>query len=106
MLINIIYLGKHKEVRKLNKLYPEHIERIAGAFENFQQQEGFSVIKSIEDVMKNNGNLNVSLYVSQVIKEEEINIKSVLSEINDVDEQLEEVNGKLNSYLKELGYID
>ena len=98
--------GKHKEVRKLNQLYPEHIERIAGAFENFQQKEGFSVIKSIEDVMKNNGNLNVTLYVSQVIKEEEIDIKSVLSETNDVDEQLEEVNGKLNSYLKELGYID
>ena len=98
--------GKHKEVRKLNQLNPEHIERIAGAFENFQQQEGFSVIKSIEDVMKNNGNLNVSLYVSQIIKEEEINIKSVLSEINDVDEQLEEVNKKLDSYMRELGYID
>ena len=56
--------------------------------------------------MKNNGNLNVSLYASQAIKEEEIDIKSVLFEINDVDEQLEEVNGKLNSYLKELGYID
>ena len=97
---------KHKEVRKLNQLNPEHIERIAGAFENFKQQEGFSVIKSIEDVMKNNGNLNVSLYVSQIIKEEEINIKSVLFEINHIDEQLEEVNGKLNSYLKELGYID
>ncbi len=98
--------GKHKQIRKLNQLYPEHVERIAGAFENFQEQEGFSVIKSIEDVMKNNGNLNVSLYVSQVVKEEEIDIKSVLSEINYVDRQLEEVNGKLNSYLKELGYID
>ena len=98
--------GKHKEVRKLNQLYPENIERIANTFETFQEHEGFSAIRSNEDVLKQNGNLNVTLYVSQVISDEHIDIRSVLSEINDVDKQLEGVNGKLNSYMKELGYID
>jgi type I restriction-modification system DNA methylase subunit len=56
--------------------------------------------------LKQNGNLNVTLYVSQITSEEQIDIRSVLSEINEVDIQLEEVNGKLNSYMKELGYID
>lgn len=97
--------GKHKEIRKLNQLYPEHIEKIADVFETFQEKEGFSIIKSNEDVLKNNGNLNVNLYVSQLVKEEEIDIKSVLSELNNVDAKLEEVDQKLNSYMKELGYI-
>ncbi|MCL4420225.1 MAG: type I restriction-modification system subunit M [Candidatus Thermoplasmatota archaeon] len=98
--------GKHKEVRKLNQLYPENIERIADTFETFQEHEGFSAIKTNEDVLKQNGNLNVTLYVSQVASEEHIDIKSVLSEINNVDKQLEGIKEKINSYLKELGYID
>jgi type I restriction enzyme M protein len=98
--------GKHKEVRKLNQLYPENIERIADTFETFKENEGFSVIKTNDEVLKQNGNLNVTLYVSPITHEAQIDIRSVLSEINDVDKQFEEVNGKLNSYMKELGYID
>ena len=97
--------GKHKEIRKLNQLYPENIERIARAFETFHEHEGFSVIKSNDDVLKHNDNLNVTLYVSQLTKEEKIDIRSVLSEINDIDKQIEDVNQNLNSYMKELGYI-
>ena len=98
--------GKHKEIRKLNQLYPKNIERIAETFETFKENEGFSVIKTNEEVLKQNGNLNVTLYVSQITREEQIDIRSVLSEINEVDKQLLEVNEKLNSYMKELGYID
>ena len=98
--------SKHKEIRKLNQLYPEHIERIANTFETFQELEGLSVTKTNEDVLKQNGNLNVTLYVYQITREEQIDIRSVLAEINEVDKRLEEVNEKLNSYMKELGYID
>ena len=98
--------GKHKEIRKLNQLYPENIERIADTFEIFTEHEGFSVIKTNEEVLKQNGNLNVTLYVSQITRDEQIDIRSVLSEIDEVDKQLLEVNEKLNSYMKELGYID
>ncbi|MCL4420179.1 MAG: type I restriction-modification system subunit M [Candidatus Thermoplasmatota archaeon] len=98
--------GKHKEVRKLNQLYLENIEKIADAFETFREYEGFSAIKSNEDVLKQNGNLNVTLYVSQVTREEQVDIRSVLSEIKALKKQIDEVDEKLNSYIKELGYID
>ena len=98
--------GKHKEVRKLNQLYPENILNIVSAFETFQDHEGFSAVRTKEEVLKQNGNLNVTLYVSRISNEERIDIRSVLSEIGDVDKQLKEVDDELNSYLKELGYID
>ena len=98
--------GKHKEIRKLNQLYPENIQRIVNALETFQDQEGFSVVKSKEDVLKQDGNLNVSLYVSQINNEEQIDIRKVISEISEVGNQIKEVDEKLNSYLKELGYYD
>ena len=98
--------GKHKEVRKLNQLYPENILNIVSAFETFQDHEGFSAVRTKEEVLKQNGNLNVTLYVSRISNEERIDIRSVLSEIGDVDKQLKEVDEQLNSHLKELGYLD
>ena len=98
--------GKHKEVRKLNQLYSENIERIADTFETFQEHEGFSITRSNEEVLKQNGSLNVTLYVSQMISEEQIDIRSVLSEIKDIEGLIDDVNEKLDSYMKELDYID
>ncbi len=98
--------GKHKDIRKLNQLYPENIDRIVKTFESFEDQDGFAVVKSNDEILKQNGNLNVTLYVSQVIQEDQIDIKQVLSELNEVDAQIKDVDEKLNSYLKELGYLD
>lgn len=98
--------GKHKDVRRLNQLYPEHIDSIVSAFASFETIEGFCAVKPKEDVLKQNGNLNVTLYVSQKDNEEQIDIRKTLSDISEVDSQLEDVNRKLNSYLKELGYLD
>ncbi len=98
--------GKHKEIRKLNQLYPEHIDRILEVFETLSDKEGLSSVKSKEDVIRQNGNLNVTLYASQINHEEQIDIRQVLSEIDDTDTRLKEVEEKLNTYLKELGYLE
>ncbi|MCL5437595.1 MAG: type I restriction-modification system subunit M [Candidatus Thermoplasmatota archaeon] len=98
--------GKHKEIRRLNQLYPEHIERIVRAFESYADERGLAAERSNDDVIKQNGNLNVTLYVSQASEEKQIDIRQVLSELDQTDKQLREVDEKLNSYLKELGYLD
>lgn len=98
--------AKHKEIRKLNQLYPENVDRIVKTFESFEDIEGLASVKDKDEVLKQNGNLNVTLYVSQINKEEEVNIKQVISEIRDTDNQLKDIDEKLNSYLKELGYIE
>ena len=98
--------GKHKEVRKLNQLYPENIENIVNVFDSFEDKEGLSSVHDRESILKQNGNLNVTLYVSQINKEEEVDIRKVLSEIDETDQQLKEVDEILNTYLKELGYLD
>ncbi len=98
--------GKHKEVRRLNQLYPEHIDSIINAFESFKTKEGLCAVKSKDEVLKQDGNLNVALYVAQIEHEEQIDIKNVLSNISNVDVQLGNVDEKLNGYLKELGYLD
>lgn len=98
--------GKHKEVRRLNQLYPEHIDKIVNAFNSFQDQEGFSSTRSKDFVLSQDGNLNVTLYVTKIDNQERIDIKKVLSDISETDNKLKQVQEKLNSYLKELGYYD
>ena len=98
--------GKHKEIRKLNQLYPENIEHIVNVFESFESKEGLSSVKIKEDVIKESGNLNATLYVAQLNQEEHIDIKQVLSEIDEMEDRLKEVDEELNAYLKEIGYID
>lgn len=98
--------GKHKEIRKLNQLYPENIENVSKAFELFEERDGLSSIKENDEVLKQNGNLNVTLYVAQITREEQIDIRQVISEIEETDSQLKEVDDRLNSFLKELGYLD
>ncbi len=98
--------GKHKEVRRLNQLYPEHIDKIVNTLNSFQDQEGFSSVRPKDFVLSQDGNLNVTLYVSKIDYEEKIDIKKVLSDISEVDNKLKEIDENLNSYLKELGYYD
>ena len=98
--------GKHKEIRRLNQLYPEHIDKVISALESFETIEGLAAVRSKEEILKQDGNLNVTLYVSQINDEEKIDIRNVLSEISNADSQLKDIDKKLNSYLKELGYID
>ena len=90
----------------LNQLYPEHIDNIVNALESFETIEGLTTVRSSEEILKQDGNLNVTLYVSQINDEEQIDIRNVLSEISDTDLQLKDIDKKLDSYLKELGYLD
>jgi type I restriction enzyme M protein len=96
--------GKHKEVRRLNQLYPEHIDKIVNVFNSFQDQEGFSSTRSKDFVLSQDGNLNVTLYVTKIDNQERIDIKKVLSDISETDNKLKQVDEKLKFYLKELGY--
>ncbi len=89
--------GKHNRVRKLNQLYPENIEKIFNTFQNFTDIKGFSSVISIDTVQKNDGNLNVPLYISRIDNEENIDIKETIEKISKVENDLNNVNEKLNS---------
>ena len=97
---------KHPEVRKLNQLSPDNIDRIVDALVSFRDSEGFSRSVPVQDVLKREGNLNVTLYVSPINEEEHVDIRAVLSEMGAVDNEVKDANKKLDGYLKELGYLD
>lgn len=58
---------------------------------------------SMEEIEKNDFNLNISRYVSTAKPEPIINLKEVNTKIVDVEKRIKASREEHNSYLKELG---
>lgn len=68
----ILFINAVEEVRQdknIGFLEQKHIDKIFGAYQKFESQEDFSDLKSIEDVISNDGNMAISLYVQPKKKE-------------------------------------
>ena len=96
---------QHPDVRKLNRLGDEHIEKIVKAYKEFRDSDGFSRVVEIEKIKKENDyNLNVTLYVFPEEEVEEIDVAEEWREVLKVNRDLQRLEGKIEKYLKELVY--
>ncbi len=62
----VIFIDAVNEVtreRSMSYLKPEHQERIAQTYHDFQDVEGFAKVASLNDIRANGGNLSIPLYV-------------------------------------------
>lgn len=93
---------QHPEVRKLNQLGDEHIEKIAEAYREFKEQEGFSRAVEIDKIKENDFNLNVTLYVFPEEDIEEIDVEKEWKELRELEGELTSIENKIEGYLREL----
>jgi type I restriction enzyme M protein len=93
---------QHPEVRKLNRLGDEHINKIVKAYREFTDVDGFSRIVEHEKIKENDYNLNVTLYVFPEEETEEIDIEKEWEETHKIEKELKEIEKKIEGYLLEL----
>lgn len=113
----IVVLKKHREGRdvlfidaskkfekgkKQNAMTDEHIDSILELYQKRETVEKESYLASFEDIEKNDFNLNIPRYVDNFEKEEEVDLKVLLTEMKRTDEELEQIQGEVLSFLKEL----
>ena len=63
----VLFINAVKEVTRENAtsyLDEKHIQKIYEAFKSFKDIEGFAKVLNNEDLLKNNANLNIALYIS------------------------------------------
>ncbi len=96
---------QHPEVRKLNQLAPENIEKITEAYRKFSEEEGFSRAVPIEEIRENDYNLNVTLYVFPVEEQEEIDVAKEWEELQSLEQRYSELKNKIKGYLEEMEYF-
>lgn len=93
---------QHPDVRKLNRLGEKHIEKIVDAYNKFEDAEGFSRAVDLKEIKENDYNLNVTLYVFPIEEVEEIDVDKEWRELKSIEEEIAEVEGRIEEYLGEL----
>lgn len=89
--------------KRQNKLRPEHIEKIVQTYQYRKEEDRYSRRVSIEEIEKNDYNLNISRYISTATAEEEIDLQAVNATLVDVQQRITHTTQTHNQFLQELG---
>ncbi len=89
--------------KRQNQLLPEHIEKIINTYQYRKEEERYSRCVSMEEIKKNDYNLNISRYISTALPEKKINLDEVNTKLVDLEKEITTIEKEHNKYLKELG---
>ena len=89
--------------KRQNNLLPENIDKIVNTYRNRTEETRYSRRVTMDEIVKNEFNLNISRYVSTTLDEELIDLKEVNKKLIDLDKEISEARETHNKFLKELG---
>ena len=115
----IIVLKKHREGRdvlfidasnlyekdkKQNVMREEHIDKVLELYNNRKTVERQAYLATYEDIKANDFNLNIPRYVDTSEEEEEIDLKSLTTEIKNTNAEIKNGNAQLIQMLSDLTF--
>lgn len=103
---DVLFIDASREFspgKNQNTLSDEHIAKIVATYRERKPIEKYSAVASPKEIEENDYNLNIPRYVDTFEEEEEIDLKAVQAEINQLEGELVQTRKKLDGYLKELG---
>ncbi len=103
LFINASSEDNFEKGKRQNRLLPEHIDKIVSTYQYRNEEARYSRRVSMEEIEKNDYNLNISRYVSTAKTEEEVNLQAVNTNLVDLEKSIVENTKKHNGFLKELG---
>jgi type I restriction enzyme M protein len=89
--------------KRQNQLAPEHIDKIIDTYQHRKEESRYSRRVSIEEIKKNDFNLNISRYISTAAGEAEIDLQAVHAELIALEHTIQAARDTHNSFLQELG---
>jgi type I restriction enzyme M protein len=89
--------------KKQNRLTDDHIAKIVAAYRERSEEERYSRRVSMEEIEKNEYNLNISRYISTSVGEEAIDLSATHRDLVSIEETIRSATAKHNAFLKELG---
>jgi len=93
-----------KAGKNQNLLSAENIAKIVASFKARQNIDKYAYLADLAEIQDNDFNLNIPRYVDTFEEEEEIDLMAVRQERVQLKAQLNELEGEMEKYLKELGY--
>ena len=101
----IIFINAVNELRieRTNAwLEPHHIQKISDAYWKFKDLDGFAKVMSKDDVLENNSNLSIQLYVKQTQNDSEHDVETLLADVKNGQAQ---INASLETLFEKLGEL-
>ncbi len=89
--------------KRQNQLRPKDIDKIIDTYQYRKEEPRYSRRVVMEEIEKNDFNLNISRYVSTAEAEDEIDLSAVHAELGRMDQARKTALDKHNSFLRELG---
>ena len=103
LFINASDSDNFEKGKRQNKLLPEHLEKIVKTYQFRKEEDRYSRCVSMEEIEKNEFNLNISRYVSTSKSEKEIDLKEVNKSLVEIEKDIVKYTQEHNKFLKELG---
>ncbi len=91
------------EGKNQNTLSQENVDRLAKAFRNHKDEPKFCRVVDLEEIEKNDFNLNIARYVDTADEEEQIDVAVELKKLNALQRERDEAEAKMLGYMEELG---
>ena len=103
LFINASDSDNFEKGKRQNKLLDKHIEKIVKTYQFRKEEDRYSRCVSMEEIEKNEFNLNISRYVSTSKSEKEIDLKEVNKSLVEIEKDIVKYTQEHNKFLKELG---
>lgn len=103
---DILFIDASKEfdkVKNQNYLNDEQIDKIITTYKERKDVDKYAHVASIEEIKENEYNLNIPRYVDTFEEEEPIDLAEVMQKLAQDNEEIAELEAKINEQLKILG---
>lgn len=87
-----------------NYLRDEDIATIASAFQTYQNKDKYACVVTLNEIERNEFNLNISRYVDTTESEKKIDVARAIASLREAEASRDEAAAKMNEFLAELGY--
>ncbi|KGM46342.1 type I restriction-modification system subunit M [Neobacillus niacini] len=94
----------YQEGKNQNTLRGQDIEKIVSSFYKWDDVEKYCRSVSLDEITENEYNLNITRYIDTAKEEEHIDVAQALATLREIENERDEIEEKMYSYLKELGY--
>lgn len=93
----------YEKGKRQNNLLPEHITKIVETYQHRKPEDRYARLVQMDEIEKNDYNLNISRYISTSEDEEMIDLQEVNNKLVEIDKRIKTSAEKHNQFLKELG---
>ena len=96
--------SEYKDGKNQNTLTAENIKKVVDGYDGLVDIVKFMRVVRLEEIKENDYNLNISRYIDTSEDEVIIDIKATMEDIGELEVKSQEIDSKLNGYLKSLGF--